>query len=82
MNELRQPWHLCLTLTDPDECLSSPCQNRGMCIDHLNEYTCECKPGFNGSHCETSKCFVACVRMCVHVHAHMDVVSCLPFVLC
>lgn len=39
--------------TDIDECQSMPCQNGGMCIDHINGYECNCTDtGFNGTNCE------------------------------
>lgn len=30
---------------DIDECNSSPCLNNGTCIDLVNSYSCDCKPG-------------------------------------
>ncbi len=35
------------------ECASSPCANGGTCVDGADSYTCECKDGFSGLHCET-----------------------------
>ncbi|TMS23078.1 Slit-like protein 1 protein [Larimichthys crocea] len=35
-------------------CVTSPCQNQGVCkVDHAQLYTCTCKSGFTGKHCET-----------------------------
>ncbi|XP_034392503.1 slit homolog 1b [Cyclopterus lumpus] len=35
-------------------CVTSPCQNHGVCQVHDTElYTCTCKSGFTGKHCET-----------------------------
>uniref|UniRef100_I3IUH1 Slit homolog 1b (Drosophila) n=1 Tax=Oreochromis niloticus TaxID=8128 RepID=I3IUH1_ORENI len=35
-------------------CVSSPCQNQGICkVHHTQQYTCVCKSGFTGKHCET-----------------------------
>lgn len=36
-----------------DECSSSPCQNDATCRDHLNGYSCSCRPGFTGRNCES-----------------------------
>ncbi|XP_050423737.1 protein crumbs isoform X2 [Adelges cooleyi] len=38
-----------------NECLSSPCQHGGICIDGVNNYTCSCsKTGYKGRNCETN----------------------------
>ena len=42
-------------LTDQNECASSPCINKGTCIDKLNEYECLCEDGFMGDNCQFSK---------------------------
>ena len=34
--------------------LKSKCLNGGVCRPHLNEYKCQCRPGFMGPHCEQS----------------------------
>ncbi|XP_023255154.1 slit homolog 1 protein-like [Seriola lalandi dorsalis] len=35
-------------------CMSSPCQNQGVCqVHHTQPFTCTCKAGFTGKHCET-----------------------------
>ncbi|KAL2090413.1 hypothetical protein ACEWY4_015101 [Coilia grayii] len=33
-------------------CDSAPCQNGGYCDEQDGEYTCECKHGYSGQHCE------------------------------
>lgn len=39
--------------TDIDECLSSPCQHGGLCIDGRNNYSCDCSDlFFTGPNCE------------------------------
>lgn len=33
---------------DRNDCVPSPCQNAGTCIDQLNGFTCKCHQGFRG----------------------------------
>ena len=36
-----------------DECSSSPCMNGGVCVDHMNGFTCDCtNSGMTGAQCE------------------------------
>ena len=52
------------TLTDINECDSSPCENGGTCEDQVNGYMCHCQSGYNGDHCQTGKTpslIVSCV---------------------
>ena len=37
--------------TDPSS-PQNPCQNGGQCIDDINNYFCECLPGFTGKNCQ------------------------------
>lgn len=48
---------LIVRYTDIDECVSAPCQNKGVCVDGINVYTCKCPPGFNGINCHNSKSY-------------------------
>lgn len=34
-----------------DECASQPCLNGGSCLDHVNDFTCNCSPQFMGTTC-------------------------------
>ena len=34
-----------------DDCISHNCQNNATCRDGINEFFCECLPGFSGSTC-------------------------------
>ena len=43
------------SLSDVDECASSPCQNGGSCSDGINKYTCGCVAGYTGNECKTSE---------------------------
>ena len=38
---------------DINECQSDPCFDEATCVDGVNEYTCECQPGYTGEHCDT-----------------------------
>ena len=42
------------TFTDIDECVGNECVH-GSCVDRVNEYSCDCQPGYTGTHCETSE---------------------------
>ena len=44
-------------LKDIDECLHHTCQHGGSCIDAVNNYSCNCLPGFTGDRCETGTYF-------------------------
>lgn len=35
-----------------DDCQGNPCQNGGTCIDKVNEFHCQCVPGFVGDLCQ------------------------------
>ena len=41
--------------SDVNECGSLPCKHDGTCTDHVNSYSCTCKPGYTGTNCETGK---------------------------
>ncbi|XP_041637989.1 coagulation factor VII-like [Cheilinus undulatus] len=41
--------------TAVDHCRSSPCKNGATCTGHDNTYTCKCRPGFHGLHCEKAR---------------------------
>ena len=40
---------------DVDECITRPCINGGTCQNQYGSYSCVCKRGYTGKHCETSK---------------------------
>ena len=35
-----------------DNCADNPCDNKGTCIDRLNDYVCQCQSGYTGRNCE------------------------------
>jgi hypothetical protein len=37
--------------TNIADCASNPCENGGTCTDGVDEYTCECIPGYSGANC-------------------------------
>ena len=39
--------------TNINECSSDPCQHGGSCFDDVNNYTCQCAPGYAGARCHT-----------------------------
>ena len=49
--------------SDIDECVSSPCNNGGTCIDEIDSFACLCMPGFTGDQCETSEFIFVTVLM-------------------
>ena len=48
---------LACTSTDIDECSPevNPCQNQGVCLNRLGNYSCDCVAGFEGQHCDQGK---------------------------
>ena len=44
-----------LLSTDINDCAPDPCQNGATCLDLVGSYRCDCKAGYTGSNCETSK---------------------------
>ncbi|KAI8490771.1 hypothetical protein Bbelb_315640 [Branchiostoma belcheri] len=44
-------WNGTASCEDIDECASSPCGSNGDCVDGVNSYTCNCRPGYNGADC-------------------------------
>ena len=40
------------SLIDINECLEKPCKNGATCVNHPGTYSCNCKGGFMGRHCQ------------------------------
>ena len=36
-----------------NECLSTPCQNNGSCVNQINQYYCVCSTGYTDFNCST-----------------------------
>lgn len=53
-------------ITDINKCRSSPCLH-GNCTDHVNNYTCECQPGFIGDNCDTGLFILLIMIVCLHL---------------
>ena len=41
--------------SDINECSSHPCLNGAICIDRVNDYLCECRPGYADKNCQTGR---------------------------
>ena len=39
-------------ILDINECESSPCKNGAECVNQAKGYSCKCKDGYTGEHCE------------------------------
>ena len=73
---------------DIDDCTPSLCQHGGKCIDKVNDFECDCCPGWSGRNCDQCKLdFIsnpeqAFSQMCVQdsVDRHFIIkVNCLIF---
>ena len=60
-------------LTDINECATSPCVNEMKCIDLVNDFACECQPGWRGKKCDESKCFTVLVKLITVYQSHQYV---------
>ena len=51
-------------LVNIDDCVNNQCENDAVCVDGVNEYSCQCTPGFLGDMCSCKsrqlKLFVLC----------------------
>ena len=45
-------------ILDIDDCVGQTCSSMGTCTDLVDDYKCECNPGFTGKDCETSNYFL------------------------
>jgi len=40
---------------DIDDCPDVDCNNRGSCVDEVNDYHCKCDAGYEGKDCENGE---------------------------
>ena len=66
---------------DIDDCQPEPCQNNGTCTDLVNDYSCDCVAGFNGTNCENSKliCLFCSSQLSQICNKLLDTVSVVEF---
>lgn len=50
--------HSQLLISDVNECESSPCKNGGTCLNQQVGYSCKCKGGYSGAHCEEGDTYI------------------------
>ena len=46
---------------DTDECDPSPCDNDAICLDLVDDYTCQCRDGYSGRNCTTGQMQHSCI---------------------
>ena len=54
--------HHYINILDVNECLGSPCQNGGQCLNVQGGYDCQCPAAYFGQDCETGGLTVTCTR--------------------
>ena len=57
LQESSNTFSILYLLKDIDECVNHSCLNGGSCVDGVNNYSCNCLPGFTGDRCETGRYF-------------------------
>ena len=50
-------YYTCCFPLDIDDCASSQCRNGSACVDHVNNFSCICQPGFTGPICDQGRFF-------------------------
>jgi hypothetical protein len=63
---------LSLHVADIDECSSSPCENAGVCYDHVNAFSCACLAGYEGERCEIGTCLISIVTSVIAREMHVQ----------
>ena len=62
-----------ISITLLDECASKPCQNKALCIDLVDEFRCECRPGYTGKLCDVNISKYQCNKQSdftiIHIYA-------------
>ncbi|KAK9956629.1 hypothetical protein ABG768_014348 [Culter alburnus] len=62
---IRQKYPVC----QKAQCLNNSCSDRGHCTEQVNNFTCECEPGFIGPRCEK---VVTCEQLSAPPHGSME----------
>ena len=39
-------------IVNTDDCVTATCANGASCVDDVNDYRCECLPGYMGTYCD------------------------------
>lgn len=69
--------------SDTDDCSTNPCQDKGVCVDGVNTFTCNCASGYTGRLCETSKVYKIYLRVYVlHFEYLWELFNCKLPTLC
>lgn len=62
---------------DKNECLLSPCQNNGTCINSIGSYQCNCEAGWQDKDCEQGirmfhipLCLYTCIKIFISSKCH------------
>ena len=56
-----------LLISDVDECQLSPCKNGGTCLNQQAGYSCKCKDGYSGEHCEEGDAYISIGKVKIQV---------------
>ena len=65
---IRQILHSVFPCVDINECVSSPCQNEGTCVDQVYGFQCVCLSGYTDFICSTGKWYqLICILLTYHI---------------
>lgn len=52
-----------MSISDIDECESSPCGGGGTCTDGADSYTCKCTEAWTGDDCTEGNIVISCLLL-------------------